>query len=78
MEFHPDAAVCQMDSVVIHPGGQAILTVFFTTCDLQLMFLRERNTSASVTKDGKGELYGRRGQADDESHQFLPTEKMEP
>lgn len=27
MEFHPDAAVCQMDSVVIHPGGQAILTV---------------------------------------------------
>ena len=50
MEFHPDAAVCQMDSVILHPGGQAILTVFFTTCDLQLMFLRERNTSASVTE----------------------------
>ncbi len=50
MEFHPDAAVCQMDSVIIHPGGQAILTVFFTTSDLQLMFLRERNTSASVTE----------------------------
>ena len=36
--------------MIIHTGGQAILTVFFTTCDLQLMFLRERNTSASVTE----------------------------
>ncbi len=50
MEFHPDVTVCQMDSVIIHSGGQALLTVFFTTCDLQLMFLRERNTSASVTE----------------------------
>ena len=37
-ESNPDAAVCQMDSVIIHLGGQAILTVFFTNCDLQLMF----------------------------------------
>lgn len=49
VESNPDAAVCQMDSVIIHPGGQAILTVFFMNCDLQLMFLRERNTAASVT-----------------------------
>ena len=49
IQSNPDAAVCQMDSVVIHPGGQAILTLFFTNCDLQLMFLRERNTAASVT-----------------------------
>ncbi len=49
IQSNPDAAVCQMDSVVVHPGGQAILTVFFTNCDLQLMFLRERNTAASVT-----------------------------
>lgn len=32
-----------MDSVIIHKGGQVILTVLFTNCDLQLMFLRERN-----------------------------------
>lgn len=50
IESNPDAVVCQMDSVIIHPGGQAILTVFFTNCDLQLMFLRERNTAARVTE----------------------------
>lgn len=50
MAKNPDALVCQMDSVVIHTGGQAILTIHFTTCDLQLMFLRERNTAASVTE----------------------------
>lgn len=50
IQSNPDAAVCQMDSVIVHPGGQAILTVFFTNCDLQLMFLRERNTAASVTE----------------------------
>ena len=38
-----------MDSVIIHKGGQAILTVLFTNCDLQLMFLREHNTAASVS-----------------------------
>lgn len=41
--------VSQMDSVIIHKGGQAILTILFTSCDLLLMFLRERNTAASVT-----------------------------
>ena len=50
MAKNPDALVSQMDSVVIHKGGQVILTILLTTCDLQLMFLRERNTAASVTE----------------------------
>lgn len=41
MEENPDQTVAQMDSVVIHKGGQVLLTVLFTNCDLQLMFLRE-------------------------------------
>lgn len=49
MEGNPDQTVSQMDSVIIHKGGQVILTVLFTNCDLQLMFLRERNTAASVS-----------------------------
>ncbi len=47
---NPDALVSQMDSVVIHKGEQVILTILLTSCDLQLMFLRERNTAASVTE----------------------------
>lgn len=47
---NPDAMVSQMDSVVIHKGGQTLLTILFTNCDLQLMFLRERNTAGSVTE----------------------------
>ena len=50
MSQNPDALVSQMDSVVLHKGGQVILTILFTTCDLQLMFLRERNTAASVAE----------------------------
>ena len=50
MAQNPDSMVSQMDSVVIHKGGQTILTILFTSCDLQLMFLRDRNTAASVTK----------------------------
>lgn len=46
---NPDGMVTQMDSVIIRSGGQSILTLFFTNCDLQLMYLRDRNTSASVT-----------------------------
>ena len=45
-----DAMVSQMDSVVIHKGGQILLTILFTNCDLQFMFLRERNTAGSVTE----------------------------
>ena len=50
MRQNPDAMVIQMDSVVIHKGGQTLLTILFTNCDLQLMFLRERNTARSVTE----------------------------
>ncbi|MDO4157355.1 MAG: IS30 family transposase [Oscillospiraceae bacterium] len=50
MRQNPDAMVSQMDSVIIHKGGQTILTVLFTNCDLQLMFLRDRNTAGSVTE----------------------------
>lgn len=50
MSLHPDSMISQMDSVIIHKGGQCILTILFTSCDLQLMFLRERNTAASVTE----------------------------
>ena len=49
MSESPDASVSQMDSVVLKKGGQTLLTILFTNCDLQLMFLRERNTSASVS-----------------------------
>lgn len=50
MTLYPDAMLSQMDSVIIHKGGQALLTILLTSCDLQLMFLRERNTAASVSE----------------------------
>ena len=50
MHRNPDVMVSQMDSVVIHKGGQTLLTILFTNCDLQLMFLRERNTAGFVTE----------------------------
>lgn len=65
MARNPDSMVSQMDSVVIHKGGQTILTILFTSCDLQLMFLRDRNTAASVTeifKKLRGQLGGERFQ----------------
>ena len=65
MSRNPDAAVDQMDTVVIHKGGQCILTIHFLNCDLQLMFLRECNSAASVTRifnelrEALGDLYYR-------------------
>ena len=50
MDENPDQTVSQMDSVIIHKGGQCILTIFFTNCDLQLMYLRDHNTAASVSE----------------------------
>lgn len=44
-----DVCICQLDSVVGTVGGKVLLTVFFTNCDLQLMFLRRRDTSRSVS-----------------------------
>lgn len=50
MEEHPDTCVCQMDSIVgPQKSGKVLLTIFFTNCDLQLAFLRRRNTSRSVS-----------------------------
>ena len=39
MTRNPDTLVSQRDSVVIHKGGQVILAILLTTCDLQLMYL---------------------------------------
>lgn len=49
MKENADVCVCQLDSVTGAAGGKVLLTVFFTNCDLQLMFLRRRNTSRSVS-----------------------------
>lgn len=49
VEVHSDTCVCQLDSVIGSQGGKVLLTVFFTNCDLQLAFLRRRNTSRSVS-----------------------------
>jgi len=47
---HPEKTVQQMDSVIGRKGGKCLLTILFTNCDLQLMFLRDRNTSKSVSE----------------------------
>ncbi len=46
---HPDAVISQMDSVIGRKGGKVLLTILFKNCDLQLMYLRDRNTAASVS-----------------------------
>lgn len=38
-----------MDTVEGRKGGKVLLTIFFRDCSLQLMYLREANTAASVT-----------------------------
>ena len=50
LEEQPDTPVCEMDTVEGKRGGKVILTIFFRNCGLQLGFLRDRNTSASVTE----------------------------
>ena len=49
LENNPDICVVQMDSVIGRQGGKVLLTIFFTNCDLQIAFLRRRNTSRSVS-----------------------------
>lgn len=46
---HPDDVISQMDSVIGRKGGKVLLTILFKNCDLQLMYLRDRNTAASVS-----------------------------
>lgn len=49
VEKNPDTAVVQMDSVIGSKGGKCILTIHFVDCSLMLAFLRDANTSKSVT-----------------------------
>ena len=49
MEKIPDTAVVQMDSVIGSKGGKCILTIHFVDSSFMLAFLREANTSKSVT-----------------------------
>lgn len=49
IEKNPDTAVVQMDSVIGSKGGKCILTIHFVDCSLMLAFLRDANTSKSVT-----------------------------
>lgn len=50
MQQHPSAVVCQMDTVEGKKGGKVMLTLYFQNCGLQLLYMRERNDSASVTE----------------------------
>lgn len=49
MEDHPDANVVQMDTVCGVQGGKVLLTIHFVNTSLMLAFIREANTSLSVT-----------------------------
>lgn len=49
LNSHPDAHTVQIDSVIGTHGGKVLLTVHFTDCNLMLAFLRDANTSRSVT-----------------------------
>ena len=50
MDKNPDTAVVQMDSVIGTKGGKCLLTIHFVECSLMLAFLRDANTSKSVTE----------------------------
>lgn len=49
MSAHPDAHVVQMDTVMGNQGGKVLLTIHFVDTSLMLAFIREANTSRSVT-----------------------------
>jgi IS30 family transposase len=49
MEKNPDTPVVQMDSVIGSKGGKCLLTIHFVECSLMLAYLRDANTSRSVT-----------------------------
>ncbi len=50
MEAHPEATVVQMDSVCGTQGGKVLLTIHFLDTSLMLAFIRDANTSRSVTE----------------------------
>ena len=47
-EKNPDMPVCEMDTVVGRPGGKALLTLIFRSCNLMVAILIERNTQDCV------------------------------
>lgn len=49
LEDNENPAVVQGDTVEGKKGGKVILTLYFCSCNLQLGFLRERNTAESVS-----------------------------
>ncbi|WP_346870260.1 IS30 family transposase [Clostridium sp. UBA5119] len=49
IEKNPDTAIVQMDSVIGSKGGKCLLTIHFVDTSLMLAYLRESNTSKSVT-----------------------------
>lgn len=49
IEKNPDTNIVQMDSVIGEKGGKCLLTIHFVECSLMLAFLRDANTSKSVT-----------------------------
>lgn len=49
IEGNPDTLVTQIDSVVGSKGGKVLLTMMIPSCNFMLAFLRDNNTSQSVT-----------------------------
>lgn len=49
LEKNPDTNIVQMDSVIGEKGGKCLLTIHFVECSLMLAFLRDANTSKSIT-----------------------------
>lgn len=49
MDKNSDNTIVQMDSVIGSKGGKCLLTIHFVECSLMLAFLRDANTSKSVT-----------------------------
>lgn len=50
LDKNPDTALVQMDSVIGLRGGKCLLTIHFVDTSLMLAYLREANTSQSVTQ----------------------------
>ena len=50
MAANPDTAVVQMDSVEGKKGGKVLLTIFFSSSEFMLAFIRDHNTARSVTE----------------------------
>ena len=49
LEKTPDTNIVQMDSVIGEKEGKCLLTIHFVECSFMLAFLRDENTSKSVT-----------------------------